>query len=185
MAEGNGTDLGIGLGAKLRAVAAEKFCPGKQLGVYLQSYDYFVCIVAPHPANLLVYGHLPKNIEAGPGACLYVHILLDGSDRLARSAGLNYYRSAVRSLLGTFTSTSCVLPSRMIVTFTLILPFVAWAASVNAVTELMSFPSNRVMISPSLRPAFAAVDSSSTSNTFTPLPSSPSWARMPNFRELS
>jgi hypothetical protein len=35
----------------------------------LQPYDYFVCIITPHPANLLIYGRLPQNKRAGRMAC--------------------------------------------------------------------------------------------------------------------
>jgi hypothetical protein len=47
------------------------------------------------------------------------------TDALQYRNRLSFYRSAVRNLLGTFTSISCALPSRMIVTFTLILSFAA------------------------------------------------------------
>src|ERR1700734_922600 len=50
--QGDGAYMRIGLAAKAGGIATEKLRPGKQLGMDLEPYDYFVCIIAPHPANL-------------------------------------------------------------------------------------------------------------------------------------
>ena len=57
--QGDGAYMRIGLAAKAGGIATEKLRPGKQLGMDLEPYDYFVCIIALHPANLSIYGRLP------------------------------------------------------------------------------------------------------------------------------
>jgi hypothetical protein len=45
VSQGDRADVGIGFCAETGAIAAEKFRPGKQLSVHLETHYYFVCII--------------------------------------------------------------------------------------------------------------------------------------------
>ena len=69
------------------------------------------------------------------------------------------YRSAVFNFLGIFMSTSCDLPALFNLTLKVDFVLAPLAASARSFALVMFFPSNWVMISPSLIPAFSAGES--------------------------
>src|SRR5688572_20119199 len=82
------------------------------------------------------------------------------------------HRLAVLNFFGTFTSIVCGFPFLFSCTFMDDLSFDSRDALASSLALVTSLPSNDVIISSALMPAFSAADPSSTSRTLTPLPSS-------------